>query len=212
MKTFVPHEHNHLLFVFGVKQIFLSRLNRPPWLTSDAMPLVNSVICVALITGIVVILTRCAFKPQDNKAPVTRGQNISPPELPLSVAQIIHSFFTAPFDFISEGFKVTGSNTFRFRLRNNEVIAVSGDEARRTFFGAKDLNLYAGFQVLIGTVRNSTSHLTQSNFTILSSSLTSFSLSVDTCRSQSSGPSWYIQAIKWSSATRQPPKLYVMIS
>ncbi|KAI3056486.1 hypothetical protein CBS147343_10528 [Aspergillus niger] len=132
--------------------MFLARYNWLPWLASDAMPLASTVIYVAIITSIVVVLFHRVFKPQNNKKPATRSQNTLPPELRWSVAQLAHSFFTAQFDFIKEGFRVTGSKAFRFQLRKNQAIVVSGDEARRTFFGAKSLNLYEGFQVLIGTI------------------------------------------------------------
>ncbi|KAK5678021.1 hypothetical protein LTS12_029426, partial [Elasticomyces elasticus] len=62
------------------------------------------------------------------------------------------SFFKTPFDFLAGGYKATSSSIFRFRLFQNEVTVVSGKAARQTFFQEKSLNLYEGFQVLIGTI------------------------------------------------------------
>ncbi|OJK01306.1 hypothetical protein ASPACDRAFT_51211 [Aspergillus aculeatus ATCC 16872] len=87
---------------------------------------------------------------------MAQGEEISPdtspPELCWSTRKIAHSFFTTPFDFLAEGSRATESKVFRFLLDKNEVIVVSGEEARRTFFGEKALNLYQGFQALIGTI------------------------------------------------------------
>lgn len=75
------------------------------------------------------------------------------PQLMLPIDQMAQSFFKTPFDFLAGGYKATSSSIFRFRLFQNEVTVVSGKAARQTFFQEKSLNLYEGFQVLIGTVR-----------------------------------------------------------
>ncbi|OKL63003.1 hypothetical protein UA08_01231 [Talaromyces atroroseus] len=62
------------------------------------------------------------------------------------------SFFETPFDFLVDGFKATSSSIFWFRLFKHEVTAISGSAARNVFFQERTLNLYEGFQVLIGTI------------------------------------------------------------
>ena len=74
------------------------------------------------------------------------------PQLMLPVDKMAQSFFKTPVDFLAGGFKATSSSIFRFRLFKNEVTVLSGKAARQTFFQEKSLNLYEGFQVLIGTV------------------------------------------------------------
>ncbi|KAL2127917.1 hypothetical protein VTI74DRAFT_9993 [Chaetomium olivicolor] len=76
----------------------------------------------------------------------------APPELPQPVGKIVRSFFQTQFDFFRDGFSTTSSSIFRFKLLRNEVTAIAGEEYRRTFFAEKGLNLYQGFQVLIGTI------------------------------------------------------------
>lgn len=75
------------------------------------------------------------------------------PQLILPIDKMAESFFKKPFDFLAGGFRATSSSIFRFRLLQNEVTVVSGIAARHMFFQEKSLNLYEGFQVLIGTVR-----------------------------------------------------------
>lgn len=77
----------------------------------------------------------------------------SPPKLLLPVGEIASSFFGNTFDFFNNGFKATSSSIFQFRLFRHDVIALSGDEGRHAFFQEKGLDLYHGFQIIIGTVR-----------------------------------------------------------
>lgn len=134
--------------------IVLSKNTLLPWMTSDVLSSFYIAISVAAIMSVILILSQWVFKPLNQKKLATRSPDGSPPELRWPVAQIAYSFFTTQFDFLTEAFKTTRSEVFRFQLLKNEVIALSGDEARRMFFREKSLNLYQGFQVLIGTVRD----------------------------------------------------------
>lgn len=119
----------------GIAQSFLTLPT-----TTTSLSLIAFVLLVLLYPF---LSPRAAFSSKDYD---------SPPQLLLPVGKIAQSFFETPFKFLANGFRTTSSSTFRFRLFQNEVTAVSGDEARRTFFREKGLNLYEGFQVLVGTV------------------------------------------------------------
>jgi hypothetical protein len=87
------------------------------------------------------------------KSPYPKDQDHdAPPQLVLPIKKIAQSFFETPFDFLTGGFKATSSSIFRFRLFKHEVTAISGTAARDVFFQEKGLNLYEGFQALIGNV------------------------------------------------------------
>ncbi|KIY47408.1 cytochrome P450 [Fistulina hepatica ATCC 64428] len=64
----------------------------------------------------------------------------------------IGPFFRRRFDFINSGFRDTGKAIFQFRLLQNQVIVVSGESARRTFFAAKGFDLTEGFKILSGAI------------------------------------------------------------
>lgn len=98
----------------------------------------------------------------DIQATSTRIVDSSPPQLLLPVGNILQSYFENQFDFLRDGFKATSSSVFQFRPNRHNIIVLFGDEGRHIFFREKGLNLYEGFQVLIGTVCSSavpTNHL-----------------------------------------------------
>ncbi|KAJ5161588.1 cytochrome P450 [Penicillium capsulatum] len=66
--------------------------------------------------------------------------------------EIFTEFFEHQFDFVRDGFRSTASSVFQFKLNRHNVIALSGEDARNIFLQEKDLNLYEGFQVIIGTI------------------------------------------------------------
>lgn len=138
------HAH-HLPFTMVLQGIAQSVLS---------LPTITNLSLVAVALLALVYLFLC---PQE--APASKTDD-SPPQLLLPVGKIAQSFFETPFEFLADGFKSTSSSIFRFKLFQHAVTAVSGDEARRTFFREKGLNLYEGFQVIVGTVRT-VYHLTR---------------------------------------------------
>jgi len=77
-------------------------------------------------------------------------------------------FFRKRYDFLSWGFHAAAANVFQFNLLRvgpfilslchavtsiqNQVVVVSGEDARQTFFTAKNLDLTEGFKILSGAV------------------------------------------------------------
>lgn len=113
-----------------------------------SLPTITNLSLVAVALLALVYLFLC---PQE--APSSKRSDGSPPQLLLPVGKTAQSFFEGPFEFLADGFRRTSSSIFQFKLFQHGVTAVSGDEARRTFFREKGLNLYEGFQVIVGTVR-----------------------------------------------------------
>lgn len=59
------------------------------------------------------------------------------------------AFFTQRHNFVDEGIKKFG-NIFSFKILNHEVLAVHGEDARKVFFGTKNLGFQEGYDVLFG--------------------------------------------------------------
>ncbi|KAF5389632.1 hypothetical protein D9757_004170 [Collybiopsis confluens] len=76
----------------------------------------------------------------------------APARLPIYSLFSIVPFFRRRFDFLNWGFQVTGQSAFQFDLLRNNVIVVSGESARETFFSAKGLDLTEGFKILSGAI------------------------------------------------------------
>lgn len=76
----------------------------------------------------------------------------APKTLPGHSLSAIHPFFRRRFDFLNWGFHATGQSVFQFHLLRNQVIVVSGERARETFFAARGLDLEQGFKILSGAL------------------------------------------------------------
>ncbi|KAJ8515015.1 hypothetical protein ONZ45_g7506 [Pleurotus djamor] len=76
----------------------------------------------------------------------------APKTLPGHPLSAIQPFFQRRFDFLNWGFQATGQNIFQFQLLRNQVIVVSGERARETFFAARGLDLEQGFKILSGAL------------------------------------------------------------
>ncbi|PWY76114.1 cytochrome P450 [Aspergillus sclerotioniger CBS 115572] len=122
-----------------------------PWVSAEPFLTFKIIATVTLITVAVLAISYLILTSR-NTPLLSKKHHLAPPQLLWPVHKIAQSFFDTQFDFLAEGFRTTASRVFRFRLFQNEVIAVSGEDARRTFFREKALNLYEGFQVLIGTI------------------------------------------------------------
>ncbi|KAJ7739145.1 cytochrome P450 [Mycena metata] len=60
------------------------------------------------------------------------------------------SFFTRRYDFVRDNFRRTRQKLFQFRVLQHRVIASSGEDARKAFFGDKSLSLGEGYKILLG--------------------------------------------------------------
>lgn len=119
----------------------------PPW--TLGFGLVPS--SLAYLVPTILVLSFLLFTPIEENDDLTT-RSTSPPELDQSVGEIAKGYFETQFDFLRNGFHNTASSVFQFKLNRRSVIAVSGEEARNTFLREKSLNLYEGFQVIVGTV------------------------------------------------------------
>ncbi|KIK68607.1 hypothetical protein GYMLUDRAFT_153403 [Collybiopsis luxurians FD-317 M1] len=102
---------------------------------------------VIFTTAIIVILVIISFTSSFQKDAVD-----APARLPINSLYAIFPFFRRRFDFLTWGFQVTGQSAFQFDLLRNNVIVVSGESARETFFSAKNLDLTEGFKILSGAI------------------------------------------------------------
>lgn len=78
--------------------------------------------------------------------------NNAPVPLPGFSTFAFLSFFRRRFDFLNNGFRITGQPLFQFYLLTCTVIAVSGETGRNVFFGTRGFDLYEGFKVLSGAI------------------------------------------------------------
>ncbi|KAL1302876.1 hypothetical protein AAFC00_003204 [Neodothiora populina] len=58
-------------------------------------------------------------------------------------------FFTGRWDFFQEAIAASNTGSFSFHVGSKHVVGVSGDEARKTFFEAKDLDFLEGYANLL---------------------------------------------------------------
>ncbi|CAK5279453.1 unnamed protein product [Mycena citricolor] len=100
-------------------------------------------LCLLLAVGALSLRTRLA--PKDSETIHQLGG------LPLLSAWL---FFTQRYDFLIDTFKKTGQKMFRFRVLQYQVVALSGEDGRRFFFGERNLSMEEGFRILGGPTPN----------------------------------------------------------
>lgn len=137
-------------------------------LEPEILPSLIAVFALACLILSILALLLLLYRPS-KRHPASLYKENSPPQLRRPAGEIVTSFFENQFDFIRNGFKDTSSSVFQFKLNWHNVIALSGDEGRRTFFKEKGLDLYEGFQVIVGTVWYFLSSFPLSHWLILSS-------------------------------------------
>lgn len=120
-------------------------------LEPEILPSLIAVFPLKCLVLSILALLLLLYRPY-NRHPASLYKDNNPPQLRRPAGEIITSFFENQFDFIRNGFKETSSSVFQFKLNRHNVIALSGEEGRRTFFKEKGLDLYEGFQVIVGTV------------------------------------------------------------
>ena len=105
---------------------------------------------VAGAVGVAAILTTAAAyyalssKNKDHGFPKLRG------------IQLYHAwnFFQRRHDFLQSNFKQNHGRSFSFNVLHHNIVALSGEDARRAFFSSPDLNVDEGYRVLRGTVHS----------------------------------------------------------
>lgn len=121
-------------------------------LVPEILPSLIAVFALTRLILSILALLLLLYRPSKRHAASLYKKNNPPPQLRRPAGEIVTSFFENQFDFIRNGFKDTSSSVFQFKLNRHNVIALSGEEGRRTFFKEKGLDLYEGFQVIVGTV------------------------------------------------------------
>ena len=73
--------------------------------------------------------------------------------------QIYHAwnFFQHRFDFLHSNFKRNPGKSFSFNVLHHNVVALTGEDARRAFYSDPHLNFNEGYKILMGAVRVSLS-------------------------------------------------------
>jgi len=73
--------------------------------------------------------------------------------------QIYHAwnFFQHRFDFLHSNFKRNPGKSFSFNVLHHNVVALTGEDARRAFYSDPHLNFNEGYKILMGSVRVSLS-------------------------------------------------------
>ena len=69
--------------------------------------------------------------------------------------QLYHAwnFFRRRYDFLQSNFERNLRKSFSFNVLHHNIIALTGEDARRAFFSNPHLNLNQGYMILMGTVR-----------------------------------------------------------
>ncbi|RDB29921.1 Lanosterol 14-alpha demethylase [Hypsizygus marmoreus] len=98
---------------------------------------------LAVVIFLAIVLISSAFQSDAPDAPTS---------LPCYSIFAINPFFRRRYDFLNWAFHATGQSAFQFQLLRNQVIIVSGESARQTFFTAKGLDLTEGFKILSGAI------------------------------------------------------------
>ncbi|KAF8872702.1 cytochrome P450 [Infundibulicybe gibba] len=60
------------------------------------------------------------------------------------------AFFTSRYDFLKSNFKTAKDEVFKFNILQHSVVAIKGEEGRKTFFDNKNLSFTEGYKVLMG--------------------------------------------------------------
>lgn len=104
---------------------------------------------VIVLPGIVFLLLLWSL------AATRDNHDVGAVSLPLSGISAIWPFFSARFDFLTQGLQFAsqhGRRAFTFNLLRNRVVVVSGELARKDFFSCKGLDINEGFKVLSGAL------------------------------------------------------------
>ncbi|KAH9941611.1 cytochrome P450 [Epithele typhae] len=104
------------------------------------------------IPVLVLVLWAYAVIPRRYAACAAPDAHTAPVHLPGTSVTHILPFFHRRFDFLNDGFRLAGQAVYQFRLLRTPVIVLSGEDARRDFFQARDLDLNAGFRFLSGAI------------------------------------------------------------
>ncbi|KAJ5656997.1 cytochrome P450, partial [Penicillium longicatenatum] len=129
--------------------------------------------CVSINTLELIILAATAFfllalscPPLLRNGRLFRSYNHEkePPNIKLSEAHTIRSFYRKRVDFLRDGFQQTGSWAFQFSLLKNWVIAVSGEEGRKILLRESGLDLYEGFQIVLKSIPKGFDHQQVNSF------------------------------------------------
>ena len=105
--------------------------------------LVAGAIAAATILVTTAVYYALSSKDKEQEFPKLRG------------IQLYHAwnFFHRRYDFIQSNFKQNLGKSFSFNVLHHNVIALTGEDARRVFYTSSHLDLAEGFRLLMGGVR-----------------------------------------------------------
>ena len=105
--------------------------------------LVTSVIGTAAILAIITLYYVLSSEDKEHGFPKLRG------------IQIYHAwnFFQRRYDFLRSNLDRNHGKSFSFNVLHHNVIALTGQDARRVFFSDSRLNPQEGYRLLMGGVR-----------------------------------------------------------
>ena len=107
--------------------------------------LVAGAVCTAAILATTAVYYAFGSKDEGHDFPKLRG------------IQLYHAwnFFQRRFDFLHSNFKRNSRRSFSFNVLHHNVVALTGEDARRAFFSSPHLSFYQGYKILMGAVRTS---------------------------------------------------------
>ena len=111
--------------------------------TGEDSQLIAGVVCAAVI-----LVTAAAY--------LVFGSSDDGHDFPkLRGIQLYHAwnFFQRRFDFVHSNFKQNSGKSFSFNVLHHNVVALTGEDARRAFFSNSHLSFYQGYKILMGAVR-----------------------------------------------------------
>lgn len=109
---------------------------------------------VAVAVGVAAVVATTAVyyalnpKYREDELPMLRG------------IQLYHTwnFFRRRHDFLLSNYERNLGKSFSFNLFHHKVIALTGEDARQTFFSNRNFSIDEGHKILIGNVRVALSH------------------------------------------------------
>jgi sterol 14-demethylase len=100
---------------------------------------------VGAATILVAVAVYYALSPKDEEHDFPKLRGI----------QLYHAwnFFQQRYDFLRSNFEKNPGKSFSFNVLHHNVIALTGEDARRGFFSNQHLDFNEGYKILMGAVR-----------------------------------------------------------
>ena len=112
-------------------------------LTGEDSQLVAGAVGAAAILTTTILYHVLSSKDKEHDFPKLRG------------IQLYHAwnFFQRRYDFLLSNFKQNLGKSFSFNVLHHNIIALTGEDARRVFYSDPHLDAKEGYKILMGAVR-----------------------------------------------------------